>query len=162
MTGESLGASASYPMGSNGRPSLQHRGSLAEGKLACSVCNNWVSVNPNSLEVHAKTHLNFKQHQCGYCQYRSCIAGKVKRHLDNVHRGQDVSMLSFTALSVGLKQIIADTRSLCFPQVTIISLLFFIPSIMVRNNFALIRRVYKVSWDIKAIFDSSISHSSLL
>lgn len=85
-----------------------------EGKLECQLCSCWVSVNPNSLEVHTKTHLNFKQHQCAYCSYRSCIAGKVKRHIDNVHNGEEKKVQSFTALTPALKRIIADTRALCF------------------------------------------------
>jgi hypothetical protein len=50
----------------------------ADGRLTCIICQTPVSVNPNSLDVHAKTHLNFKQHQCGYCSYRSCMSAKVR------------------------------------------------------------------------------------
>lgn len=87
-----------------------------DGRLGCLVCDQWVSMNPNSLDVHVKNHLEFKPHSCAYCTYKSCIAGKVKRHLDSVHRGKEPKVLSFSQTSQNLKQIIADMRTACFPM----------------------------------------------
>lgn len=87
-----------------------------DGRLTCQICEQAVSMNPNSLDVHVKNHLDFKPHSCAYCDYKSCIAGKVKRHLDNVHKGRPAKVDSFTKSSNNLKQIIADMRTACFPS----------------------------------------------
>uniref|UniRef100_A0A915KUI6 C2H2-type domain-containing protein n=1 Tax=Romanomermis culicivorax TaxID=13658 RepID=A0A915KUI6_ROMCU len=85
-----------------------------EGRVQCRICSQWISLNPNSIDVHVKNHLEFKQHVCGYCPYRSCIIGKVKRHLDSVHKNEPMKVLSFTQTSAKLKSIVLDARSICF------------------------------------------------
>ncbi|VDP25594.1 unnamed protein product, partial [Soboliphyme baturini] len=96
---------------------LQKSSSSADGRLTCQLCKQSISMNPNSLDVHVKNHLNFKPHQCPCCDYKSCTSGKVKRHLDSVHRGVDTNIISFTQSSSTVKQIIGQMRSMCFPQI---------------------------------------------
>lgn len=70
MDDEILDANSLDSTGENGDGRIIIRRSAEPGKIYCTLCDQTLSANNNSLDVHVKNHLNYKPHQCGYCDYR--------------------------------------------------------------------------------------------
>ncbi|KFD56123.1 hypothetical protein M513_02901 [Trichuris suis] len=94
---------------------LLPEGALSCGRLLCHVCKQAVLVHRSSWEIHVTKHLKFKAHHCSCCNFKAYTAVRVKSHVQSAHPDRECHVNSLGDYTPGLKEVLTDMRSLCFP-----------------------------------------------
>uniref|UniRef100_A0A5S6QSD3 C2H2-type domain-containing protein n=1 Tax=Trichuris muris TaxID=70415 RepID=A0A5S6QSD3_TRIMR len=85
-------------------------------RYICQLCKSPVSMYASSLYVHVKNHMNYKPYCCGHCDYKSPVKSKVRRHIQNAHKGQPATINYFP--TPGIDHEVLRWKKKCFPEVT--------------------------------------------
>ncbi|CDW56817.1 zinc finger protein [Trichuris trichiura] len=85
-------------------------------RYICQLCKSPVSMYASSLYVHVKNHMNYKPYCCGHCDYKSPVKSKVRRHIQNAHKGLPATINYFP--TPGIDHEVLRWKKRCFPEVT--------------------------------------------